>query len=213
MNQVPRVLYVITDSGIGGAEKKLLDILQHLDRLLAGELFMHKQEYVLSQSRRAGNRRLWASLRRSPAFDFTTDDAMWNSGVIAIPSVDRPLLDQSIALYDRLAEAGLRHFPLQEVSGHYHDTYGQALANVYASLELGVATFDASVGGLGGCPYAKGATGNVATEDVLWMLNGLGIETGVDLDALVDAAAYISGALGRPVASRVGRAVLAKRSA
>lgn len=110
-------------------------------------------------------------------------------------------------------EAGLRHFPLQEVSGHYHDTYGQALANVYASLELGVATFDASVGGMGGCPYAKGATGNVATEDVVWMLSGLGIATGVDLDALVDAAAYISGALGRPVASRVGRAVLAKRSA
>jgi hydroxymethylglutaryl-CoA lyase len=110
-------------------------------------------------------------------------------------------------------EAALRHFPLAEVSGHYHDTYGQALANVYASLELGIASFDASVGGLGGCPYAKGATGNVATEDVLFMLNGLGIETGVNLDALVDAAAFISAALARPVPSRVGRAVLAKRSA
>ena len=110
-------------------------------------------------------------------------------------------------------EQALKHFPLEEVSGHYHDTYGQALANVYASLEVGVATFDASVGGLGGCPYAKGATGNVATEDVVFMLNGLGIETGVDLDALVDAAAFISEALGRPPVSRVARAVLAKRGA
>jgi hydroxymethylglutaryl-CoA lyase len=108
-------------------------------------------------------------------------------------------------------EQALKHFPLQEVSGHYHDTYGQALANVYASLEVGVATFDASVGGLGGCPYAKGATGNVATEDLVFMLNGLGIETGVDLDALVDAADFVSQALGRPPVSRVARAVLAKR--
>ncbi len=109
-------------------------------------------------------------------------------------------------------ERALKHFPLQEVSGHYHDTYGQALANVYASLELGVATFDASVGGLGGCPYAKGATGNVATEDIVFMLNGLGIETGVDLDGLVDAAEFISKVLGRPPVSRVARAVLAKRA-
>jgi hydroxymethylglutaryl-CoA lyase len=109
-------------------------------------------------------------------------------------------------------EAALAHFPLAEVSGHYHDTYGQALANVYASLEVGVATFDASVGGLGGCPYAKGATGNVATEDVVFMLNGLGIATGVDLEQLVDTAAWISEQLGRPPASRVARALLAKRS-
>ncbi len=109
-------------------------------------------------------------------------------------------------------EQALKHFPLHEVSGHYHDTYGQALANVYASLEVGVATFDASVGGLGGCPYAKGATGNVATEDLVFMLNGLGIDTGVDLDALVDAAAFVSDALGRPPVSRVARAVLAKRA-
>ena len=108
-------------------------------------------------------------------------------------------------------ERALRHFPLSEVSGHYHDTYGQALANVYASLELGISTFDTSVGGLGGCPYAKGATGNVATEDVVFMLNGLDIETGVDLDVLVDIAAYVSEALGRPPVSRVARAVLAKR--
>ena len=108
-------------------------------------------------------------------------------------------------------ERALKHYPLVEVSGHFHDTYGQALSNIYACLEMGVHTFDASVAGLGGCPYAKGATGNVATEDVLFMLNGLGISTGIDLDALVDAGAFISGVLGRPPASRVGRAVLAKR--
>ena len=108
-------------------------------------------------------------------------------------------------------ERALKHYPLNEVSGHFHDTYGQALANVYASLEMGVFTFDASVGGLGGCPYAKGATGNVATEDVLYLLNGLGIETGIDIGRLVDAAAGIAAALGRPVGSRVGRALLARR--
>ena len=108
-------------------------------------------------------------------------------------------------------ECALKHYPLAEVSGHFHDTYGQALANVYASLEMGVCTFDASVGGLGGCPYAKGATGNVATEDVLYLLNGLGIETGIDIERLVDAAAGIAAALGRPVSSRVGKALLARR--
>ena len=110
-------------------------------------------------------------------------------------------------------ERALKHFPLQEVSGHFHDTYGQSLANIYACLEMGIATFDASVGGLGGCPYAKGATGNVATEDVLFMLRGLGIETGVDLDALVDAAKYISDVLGRKPVSRSANALLAKRAA
>ena len=110
-------------------------------------------------------------------------------------------------------ERALKHYPLAEVSGHFHDTYGQALANIYASLELGVQTFDASVAGLGGCPYAKGATGNVATEDVVFLLNGLGIETGIALDALVDAAAFISGVLGRKPVSRVANAVLAKRAA
>jgi hydroxymethylglutaryl-CoA lyase len=108
-------------------------------------------------------------------------------------------------------ERALKHYPLVEVSGHFHDTYGQALANVYACLEMGVHTFDASVAGLGGCPYAKGATGNVATEDVVFMLHGLGIATGIDLDALVDAGAYISSVLGRAPVSRVARAVLAKR--
>ncbi len=110
-------------------------------------------------------------------------------------------------------ERALRHFPIDEVSGHFHDTYGQALANIYASLELGIHTFDASVAGLGGCPYAKGATGNVGTEDVLFMLQGLGIETGVDLARLVDAAEYISGVIGRKPVSRTGSAMLAKRAA
>ena len=110
-------------------------------------------------------------------------------------------------------ERALRHYPLVEVSGHFHDTYGQALANIYACLEMGVHAFDASVAGLGGCPYAKGATGNVATEDVVFMLDGLGIATGIDLDALVDAGKFISDVLGRAPVSRVGRAVLAKRPA
>ena len=110
-------------------------------------------------------------------------------------------------------ERALKHFPIDEVSGHFHDTYGQSLANIYACLELGIHSFDASVAGLGGCPYAKGATGNVATEDVLFMLRGLDIETGVDLDALVDAAKFISDVLGRKPVSRSGNALLAKRTA
>ncbi len=110
-------------------------------------------------------------------------------------------------------ERALKHFPIDQVSGHFHDTYGQALGNIYACLELGVHTFDASVAGLGGCPYAKGATGNVGTEDVLFMLNGLGIETGIDIDQLVDAAEFISNVLGRKPVSRSGNALLAKRAA
>ena len=108
-------------------------------------------------------------------------------------------------------ERALKHFPVAAVSGHFHDTYGQALANIYACLEMGIHTFDASVAGLGGCPYAKGATGNVGTEDVLFMLNGLGIETGVDIERLVDAAEFISNLLGRKPVSRTGNALLAKR--
>jgi len=110
-------------------------------------------------------------------------------------------------------ERALRHFPIEEVSGHFHDTYAQGVGNVYAALEVGIATFDASIAGLGGCPYAKGATGNVATEDVLFMLQGLGIETGISLDGLVDAAAFISGVLGRKPVSRSANALLAKRAA
>jgi hydroxymethylglutaryl-CoA lyase len=110
-------------------------------------------------------------------------------------------------------EATLQHVPLAELSGHFHDTYGQALTNIHACLQLGIHTFDASVAGLGGCPYAKGATGNVATEDVVYLLHGLGIHTGIDLDALVGAGAFISGALGRKPVSRVANALLAKRAA
>jgi hydroxymethylglutaryl-CoA lyase len=110
-------------------------------------------------------------------------------------------------------EATLKHFALKDVSGHFHDTYGQALANTLAALQLGVWQFDTSVAGLGGCPYAKGATGNVATEDVVYMLHGMGIETGIDLDQLIDAGVFISQALGRKTQSRVATAVLNKRSA
>lgn len=106
----------------------------------------------------------------------------------------------------------LEHLPAGRLAGHFHDTYGQALANTYVALEYGVATFDASVAGLGGCPYAKGATGNVATEDLLYMLNGLGIQTGIDLDLLAAAGAYISAQLGRSTASRVARAMAARAS-
>jgi hydroxymethylglutaryl-CoA lyase len=109
-------------------------------------------------------------------------------------------------------ETAARAFALDRISGHFHDTYGQALANIYASLELGVAIFHSSVAGLGGCPYAKGATGNVATEDVLYMLNGLGIATGIDLDLVVDAGQFISQQLGRKGVSRAGNALLAKRT-
>lgn len=104
-------------------------------------------------------------------------------------------------------------FPLTQIAGHFHDTYGQALANIYASLETGVAIFHSSVAGLGGCPYAKGATGNVATEDVLYLLHGLGIRTGIDLDQVVNAGQFISAHLGRPAASRAGNALAAKRRA
>ena len=100
--------------------------------------------------------------------------------------------------------------PIERLAGHFHDTYGQALTNVYAAMEMGVATFDCSVAGLGGCPYAKGATGNLASEDVLYMLEGLAIETGVDMTKLRAAGQFISDALGRPPVSRVARALAAK---
>ena len=109
-------------------------------------------------------------------------------------------------------EATLKHFAPESISGHFHDTYGQALANTLAALDMGVWNFQSSVAGLGGCPYAKGATGNVATEDVVYMLHGMGIETGIDLDKLVDAGKFISDFLGRPSGSRVATAILSKRS-
>jgi hydroxymethylglutaryl-CoA lyase len=102
--------------------------------------------------------------------------------------------------------------PENALAVHFHDTYGQALGNIYAALESGVRSIDASVAGLGGCPYAKGASGNVATEDIVYMLNGLGLETGVNLDKLVDAGDYISRFLRRENNSKAAKAILAKRS-
>lgn len=113
----------------------------------------------------------------------------------------------------RAIEATLQHFGVDEVSGHFHDTYGQALSNTLAALEMGVWNYQSSVAGLGGCPYAKGATGNVATEDVVYMLHGMGIETGIDLDKLIDAGKFVSDFLGRKPNSRVSTAVLSKRIA
>ncbi|MGH8821121.1 MAG: hydroxymethylglutaryl-CoA lyase, partial [Rhodoferax sp.] len=112
----------------------------------------------------------------------------------------------------RAMEATLQHYDINDVSGHFHDTYGQALANTLASLEMGVWQFDTSVAGLGGCPYAKGATGNVASEDVVYLLDGMGIETGIALDKLVDAGQFISGQLQRKPNSRAATAIRAKRT-
>ena len=110
-------------------------------------------------------------------------------------------------------EAAAGVLPLHRLAGHFHDTYGQALANVLAALELGVRSFHASVAGLGGCPFARGATGNLATEDLLYMLHGMGISTGVDLQAVVDCGEFIGRAIGRPGTSRAARALLAARGA
>jgi hydroxymethylglutaryl-CoA lyase len=110
-----------------------------------------------------------------------------------------------------MIEACAQRVPMAKLAGHYHDTYGQALANIYASLEAGVRTFDSSVAGLGGCPYAAGASGNVATEDVLYMLHGLGMKTGVDLDKVVETGEWISAFLGKEISSKAARALIAKR--
>jgi hydroxymethylglutaryl-CoA lyase len=111
----------------------------------------------------------------------------------------------------RALEAALKHYDINDISGHYHDTYGQALANTLASLQMGVWQFDASVAGLGGCPYAKGATGNVATEDLVYLLQGMGIDTGIDLEKLIDAGKFISDYLQRKPQSRAATALLNKR--
>ena len=118
------------------------------------------------------------------------------------PEKTKHVFDAVLAVYD-----------LDDISGHFHDTYGMATANVYACLELGIASFDSSIAGLGGCPYAKGATGNVATEDVLYLLNGLGIETGIDFAKAVATGQWISGILDRKAHSRAGNAVTAKLAA
>jgi hydroxymethylglutaryl-CoA lyase len=111
----------------------------------------------------------------------------------------------------RAMDATLKHFDINDVSGHFHDTYGQALGNTLASLQMGVWQFDTSSAGLGGCPFAKGATGNVATEDVVYLLHGMGIQTGIDLDKLIDAGQFISDFLGRKPNSRAATALLNKR--
>jgi hydroxymethylglutaryl-CoA lyase len=113
----------------------------------------------------------------------------------------------------RMLEAVAHRVPVAGLAGHYHDTYGMAVANVHASYDFGLRVFDSSVAGLGGCPYAKGATGNVATEDIVYLLHGLGADTGVNLDSLVDCGAWISALLKRDNGSRVSRAVRAKRDA
>ncbi|HYD62163.1 MAG TPA: hydroxymethylglutaryl-CoA lyase [Noviherbaspirillum sp.] len=110
----------------------------------------------------------------------------------------------------KVMERAAKEFPIAQLSGHFHDTYGQALANIYAAMEVGVSIFHSSAAGLGGCPYAKGATGNVSTEDVLYMMNGLGVDTGIDLDKVVDAGQFISQHLGRKAVSRAGNAIAAK---
>ena len=112
----------------------------------------------------------------------------------------------------RAVEATLRHYAINDISGHFHDTYGQALANTLTCLHMGIWQFDASVSGLGGCPYAKGATGNVATEDVVYMLHGMGIETGIDLDKLIDAGKFISDFLQRKSGSLAATALFNKRA-
>jgi hydroxymethylglutaryl-CoA lyase len=111
----------------------------------------------------------------------------------------------------RAMEAALKHYAIDEVSGHFHDTYGQALSNTLICLEMGIWNYDTSAAGLGGCPYAKGATGNVATEDVVYMLQGMGIDTGIDLDKLIDAGKFISDYLERKPNSRAATALLNKR--
>jgi hydroxymethylglutaryl-CoA lyase len=113
------------------------------------------------------------------------------------------------ASIQHLIEACAQQIPMAKLAGHYHDTYGMAIANIYASLQMGMATFDASVAGLGGCPYARGASGNVATEDVVYLMHGLGIETGIDLAKLAGIGDWISGALNRPNGAKAGRAICA----
>jgi hydroxymethylglutaryl-CoA lyase len=112
----------------------------------------------------------------------------------------------------QVMRAVTEHIDPARVSGHFHDTYGQSLANILAALQAGISIFHASVAGLGGCPYAKGATGNVATEDVLYMLHGMGIETGIDLDAVVDIGLWISDKVGRRSSSRAGNALASRKS-
>lgn len=114
------------------------------------------------------------------------------------------------ASIQRMIEACAKVVPIERLAGHYHDTYGMAIANIYASLQMGMAVFDSSIAGLGGCPYAKGASGNVATEDVVYLLQGLGIETGIDLAKLAAIGDWISSTINRPNGAKAGRALCAR---
>ena len=114
------------------------------------------------------------------------------------------------ASIQRLIEACAKAVPITKLAGHFHDTYGMAIANIYASLQMGMAIFDSSVAGLGGCPYARGASGNVATEDVVYLMHGLGIETGVDLAKLAAIGNWISSTINRPNGAKAGRAICAR---
>ena len=133
-------------------------------------------------------------------------DAMGCYEITICDTIGTGTAGKTRAVFEAVAE----HIPVTRLAGHFHDTYGQAIANIYAALECGVASFDSSVAGLGGCPYAKGATGNVATEDVLYLLDGLGISTGIDMGKLIDAGEFICGALNRPTLSRAAKAIRAK---
>jgi len=169
---------------------------------------------------RENNRRLRGSI--SCAFGCPYQGEVSPKAVAEVVRLMRELGCDEIDIADtigvatpRQAQHVMRHamdeFPAARLSGHFHDTYGQALANIYACLEIGIQIFHSSVAGLGGCPYAKGATGNVATEDVLFMMQGLGIKTGISLEKVVDAGQFISAHLGRKAVSRAGNALAAKR--
>ncbi|MDJ0683706.1 MAG: hydroxymethylglutaryl-CoA lyase [Alphaproteobacteria bacterium] len=145
----------------------------------------------------------------APAAVAAVARALWDMGCYEI-SLGDTIGTGTAGQTKRLIETVAADIPIAKLALHCHDTYGQALANIWAGLEMGVAVVDSSVAGLGGCPYAKGATGNVATEDVLYMLHGSGIDTGVDFDAVLAAGRFISSIIGRPPASRASRALGAK---
>ena len=134
--------------------------------------------------------------------------ALFDLGCYEISLGDTIGVGTPLKVQTMLAEVS-KAVPLDKLAGHFHNTYGMAIANIYASLQMGMAVFDASVAGLGGCPYAKGASGNVATEDVVYLLNGLGIDSGVDLTSLVETAVWVSAQLGRAPASNVAKAISA----
>ena len=134
--------------------------------------------------------------------------ALFDLGCYEISLGDTIGVGTPLKVQAMLAEVS-KAVPMDKLAGHFHNTYGMAIANIYASLQMGMAVFDASVAGLGGCPYAKGASGNVATEDVVYLLNGLGIDSGVDLTSLVETAVWVSAQLGRAPASNVAKAISA----